>query len=64
MFGTYQRLNVHVFASNLAVIRALRRKLKPGVLHDRTKRDARHELYRTILKHHSDAAAIVQEWRF
>lgn len=27
MFGTYERLNVHIYASNLSVIRAARRKL-------------------------------------
>jgi len=63
MFGTYQRLNVNVLASNLTVIRALRCKLRPEVLHDRSKRDARHALYRTILTYHSKAAFIAREWR-
>ena len=59
MFGTYERLNLHVNASNLAVIRAARKVLRPG-----NDRETRHRFYRTMLKHHADAAALFRKWRF
>jgi len=59
MFGTYERLNVHVNASNFAVIRAAREKLGKG-----NTREQRHRFYRTMLKHHADASALFRKWRF
>jgi hypothetical protein len=58
MFGTYCRLNVHVLTSNLTVIRALRRKLRPESLTDPAKRDARKAIYREILAIHARQRAL------
>ncbi len=63
MYGTYCRLNLHVFATNRDVIRALRRKLKHDALRDPTKREARKTLYREILKQHHQAQGLVRHFR-
>ena len=55
MYGTYQRLNLHVAASNIDVIRAVRRKLKKSSLRDTSRRKARHGIYREMIGHHKDA---------
>ena len=55
MFSTYCRLNLHVSASNIDVIRAVRRKLRPAMLKDKSKRSNRHAIYRIMLAHHIDA---------
>lgn len=55
MYGTYQRLNLHVSASNIDVIRAVRRKIKKSSLHDTSRREARHEIYREMIQHHNDS---------
>jgi Arc/MetJ-type ribon-helix-helix transcriptional regulator len=63
MFGTYQRLHVHVGASNCEVIRAARRKLKKRARTDRAVRAERHAFYRQMLAYHAEARALVREWR-
>jgi hypothetical protein len=63
MIGTYGRLNVHVYASDLEVIRALRRKLRPEVLHDRSLRGQRHKIYRAILAEHKAARELCARFR-
>ena len=55
MFSTYCRLNLHVSASNIDVIRAIRRKLRPAVLRDKLKRSNRHAIYRLMLAEHLGA---------
>lgn len=53
-YGTYNRLNVHVTASDAEVIRALWRKFTTyGKARDQRK--PRHEVIRHILAHHKDA---------
>ncbi len=61
MFGTYNRLNVRVSASNIAVIRAARRKLKNP--RNPAEREARHNFYRAMLAYHASAQGIVREYR-
>jgi hypothetical protein len=60
MYGTYCRLNVSVYASNLEVLRALRRKLKPF---SADRREARKQIFRAILKEHADARDLCREFR-
>jgi len=55
MYGIYCHLNLHVTASDIDVIRAVRRKLRSSVLRDKDKRDNRHAIYRAILPEHRDA---------
>lgn len=55
MYGTYCRLNVHVNASNLEVLRAARKRLAKKFRCDRTVRDERHLFYRKMLEYHSEA---------
>lgn len=52
MFGTYNRLNVPVWASNREVIKAFRSRLITSAL-TAPYRDARHKLIRQILAIHS-----------
>jgi hypothetical protein len=61
MFGTYERLNVHVYASNLGVIREARKKL----LNPRNpeEREARKKFYRMMLDYHEQARNLVEEFR-
>ena len=60
MFGTYNRLNLHVTDSNAELIRRVRRmvhKTKRG-------RDARamhHDLYRLLIEQHDKARALFLE---
>jgi len=59
---TYRRLNLHAGASNIELIRRMRRKV------DRTKRgrDARamrHELYRVLIEHHANARELWELFR-
>ena len=63
MYGTYTRLNLSVHASDLAVIRAARRKVARKHRTARAMREARHAFYRTMLQYHHDARAIVNDWR-
>jgi hypothetical protein len=63
MYGTYCRLNVHVYASNIEVIRRAYCKLNMSARHDRKARDARHAFYRQMLDYHREARNLVREWR-
>jgi hypothetical protein len=52
MFGTYSRLRVHVWSSDLSILRVLiRTKLKPF---SADRREARKQIFRAILKEHRD----------
>lgn len=55
MYSTYCRLNVHVLASDITVIREVRKRLRSEVLQDRSARGRRHEIYKLILAEHKDA---------
>jgi hypothetical protein len=63
MYGTYQRLNLHVYATDREVIRAVRKKFKRAMLHNHEVRKARHDVYRKMLEYHHEARALVREWR-
>lgn len=63
MLGTYERLGVHVYASDLAVIRAARLKLMPIARRGRQYRAERHRFYRAMLRRHTDARQLVQTFR-
>lgn len=52
MFGTYQRLGVHVWATSREVIKAASRKLRPECRYARAHRVSRHAFYRTMLAYH------------
>jgi hypothetical protein len=57
IFGTYNRLNLHVADSNLELIRRVRRmvhKTKRG----RDARTMRHDLYRLLIEQHAKARAL------
>lgn len=62
MYGTYQRLRVHVWASPLTVIRAARKKLAKEAFRPEHK-DARKRFYRTMLEHHKHEQDMCLEWR-
>ena len=63
MYATYLRLDIMVWDSDRAVIRAARRKLAPSALHDPTRRDARKRFYRDMLRHHADAQRLAAQFR-
>ena len=63
MFGTYQRLNVHVYASDYEVIRRALRKLKRKGRYDRKHREARHAFLRQMLAYHAKARKLVHAYR-
>lgn len=63
MYGTYLRLDVTVWDSDRAVIRAARRKLKRSAQRDAAKREARKHFYREMLEHHANAQRLVAEFR-
>jgi len=64
MYGTYCRLNVHVFASNRDVITAASRKmLKASVRRGREHRAARHAFYRQMLHCHRKDRDLVVGFR-
>ena len=54
MFGTYQRLNVNVYASNMEVIRNARRKIAKKHRSSAAMREERKKFYRIMLKYHAD----------
>jgi hypothetical protein len=62
-YGTYCRLNVHVGASNRAVIKAASRRIVKAARFSRKDRAARHAFYRDLLTHHRDARALVRRFR-
>ena len=55
MYSTYCRLNVHVLASDITVIREVRKRLRREVLWDRSARESRHKIYKLMLAEHKDA---------
>jgi len=63
MYGTYLRLDVTVWASDRAVIRAARRKLTRTAQRDPAKREARKRFYREMLAHHANTQRLVAELR-
>jgi len=63
-FGTYERLRVHVYASNRDVIKAARGKLRKDCWHDLSYRDGRKLFYRNMLEYHAKARELAQTWRF
>lgn len=66
MLGTYERCHVHVLCSNLELIRVARTKLAPTLLRS-TKpgdRETRKTFYRTMMKHHREAAELFRHYRF
>lgn len=64
MYGTYCRLNVHVNATALTVIRAASKKLRKSFRNDNTKRADRHAFYRAMLHQHRMAQDLYREFRF
>jgi hypothetical protein len=63
MFGTYNRLRVHVYASDRAVIKAASLKLKKQFRHTRKDRVARHKFYRQMLDYHHEHQDLCREFR-
>lgn len=63
MFGTYQRLGVHVHASDMTVIRAARRKLRKSCWHDPAYREGRKLFYRNMLEYHAQARGLARAYR-
>jgi hypothetical protein len=63
MYGTYLRLDITVWDSDRAVIRAARRKLARSARRDPSKRAARKRFYREMLEHHVNAQRLVVEFR-
>lgn len=63
MYATYLRLDIRVWDSDRAVIRAARRKLAPSALHDPARREARKRFYRNMLCHHADAQRLAVHFR-
>lgn len=62
-YAQYERLNVPVTASPLAVLREAHKMLAPNSK-SREWRTQRHAWYREILKHHHDAQVLYKTWRF
>ena len=54
-FGTYNRLDLHVSASAIDVIRAARKRLMKRARRDRGLRAQRHQFFRAMLAHHVKA---------
>lgn len=63
MFGTYQRLGVHVYASNREVIKAARSKLQKRCWHDPAYREGRKLFYRNMLEYHAQARALCNTFK-
>lgn len=63
MFGTYQRLRLHVSATPREVIKAAQGKLKKAARYSREQRAARHAFYRQMLEYHQGARDLVKAWR-
>jgi hypothetical protein len=62
MFGTYQRLRLHVSASNVEVIRAARLKVALRSRRNPEAREARKAFYRLMLAYHHKAQAVARDW--
>lgn len=63
MFGTYNRLRVTIYDSNIAVIKAASKKIDERFRKDRVRRNARHEFYRCMLEYHRKAIELASQWR-
>lgn len=63
MYLHYLHLNVHVWDSNWAVIRAARRKIASHDRRDPSKREARKRFYREMLGHHANDRDLVMHFR-
>lgn len=55
MFGTYERLNVHVCAPWQSVVRAARTKINKNARRDPAMREKRKQFYRVMLSYHDKA---------
>jgi len=62
MESAYYRLDMHVYASNLEVIRAARRRIKRSARCSRAFRLQRHRYYRAMLTHHAEARELVRHF--
>jgi len=62
MLGTYHRLGVDIYASDITVIRAIRRKITRKARKARSQRKARHALYRAVLQCHHEARALARHF--
>lgn len=60
MFGTYQRLGLHVSASNRDVVRAARKKLQLVFRRQPALRDYRKAFYRQMIGHHTAARKLAR----
>lgn len=63
MYLHYLYLNVHVWDSNRAVIRAARRKIASHHRRDPGKRDDRKQFYREMLRYHAGDQELVAHFR-
>lgn len=63
MFGTYQRLGVHVWSSNRVLLRLARKMIAPAYRSRQDYRDARHKFYREMIAHHHNEQTLMREWR-
>lgn len=64
MYGTYQRLHVHVCDSDLTVIKAFSRKmLRPEIRFTLTDKARRKALYKQMLSYHRGDQKIVATFR-
>lgn len=63
MFATYLRLDILVWDSDRAVIRAARGRLARSARRDPAKRDARKRFYHEMLRHHADARRLAAQFR-
>ena len=63
MYATYLRLDIMVWDSDQAVIRAAHRKLARSARRDPGKREARKRFYREMLRHHADARRLMAHFR-
>jgi len=63
MFGTYERLNVHIDATAKEVIRAAAKKLTHAARRGRAHREERHIFYRKMLEHHAASQEIAAQFR-
>lgn len=61
MFAFYNRLGLHVAASDREVIRAIRKRLKPSARRALACRVARHEIMRQTLAEHRRARRLAED---
>jgi uncharacterized protein (DUF305 family) len=60
MFGTYQRLGLHVSASNISVVRASRLVIAEYHRNTPEMREQRKQFYRMMIDYHRQARAVYQ----